>query len=437
MSENHKEHNHDHGDVTPDVQETEAGRQLSPGYVYLSNALRVSFIFLQLIMIVLVAVFLVSGFKRVNHDEQALVLVFGKITGAGENRLRGPGLTWVWPYPVGEIIRVPTQRKINIPLNLFWYYQKPGDEMGMPEDEPTYFGPTLNPLTEGYLLVRGEKQTSLASAGSEGHDYNILHSKWVLTYQITDPESFFKNCYVDTGKLQPGQNYADVIETSIRPMLVNFLADSVVTTMVNFTIEEAMYERASSVTDHVKRLLQTRLDKIDSGIRIVDVQRNRIAVARQVEAAFQAALSAVQEREKMISEAKLYAEKTLNEAAGPVAVELLDSLRDKNADQKHKEWLWLQLAGKAQEKITDARAYRTKTVEAARANADYLAQILPEYRKRPELVLQRIYNDAIEQILDNVQEKIIVQPGKASHGKEVRILINRDPAMKSGAEPEE
>lgn len=420
MEQNHKD-NHDH---TQDA----AGQAISPGYDYLSGALKVSFVLLKIIMVILIVLFLVSGFRTVGPDEQAMVLRFGKIRGLGEDRLLGPGLKWVFPYPIDEIIRLPVQKKINVGLNLFWYYQKPGEEMKEAAGEKTYAPPTLNPLMDGYCLVRGERQTA-AAAVTAGSDYNILHSRWVLTYQITDPESFFENCFVDDSQLQAGQNYADIIEQNITSLLQNFLADSVVRTMVNYTIEEAMYERSAGVTDHVRRLLQEKLSKIDSGITVVAVQRNRIAVPRQVEDAFQAAHTAVQTKEKTISEAKLYAEKTLNEAAGPIGYELLQALRSDDVNEQQQEILWSQLAGQAQEQIADSRAYRTKVVEAARANADYLHQILPEYRKRPELVVQRIYKDAIEQILENADEKIIVQPGQSA-ATELRVLVNRDPAIK-------
>jgi len=413
---------------TPDA----AGQAISPGYDYLSGALKVSFVLLKIIMVILIILFLVSGFRTIGPDEQAMVLRFGKIRGLGENRLLGPGLKWIFPYPIDEIIRLPVQKKINIGLNLFWYYVRPGEEMKEAAGEKTYAPPTLSPLTEGYCLVRGERQSATAAV-TEGSDYNILHSKWVLTYQITNPESFFKNCFVDDSHLQAGQNYADVIEQNITFLLENLLADAVVRTMVNYTIEEAMYERSAGVTDHVRRLLQDKLNKIDSGITVVAVQRSRIAVPRQVEDAFQAAHTAVATKEKTISEAKLYAEKTLNETAGPVANELLQALRDKNIEEQQKEKLWSQLAGQSQEQIADARAYRTKVVETARANADYLRQILPEYRKRPELVVQRIYKDAIEQILENADEKIIVQPGQSA-ATELRVLVNRDPAIKQKTE---
>jgi membrane protease subunit HflK len=424
---------HDHTDSDEKTQDFAAGN-LGPGYSYLASALRVSFILLKIIMVILIVLFLLSGFRTIGPDEQAMVLRFGKIRGLGEDRLLGPGLKWIMPYPVDEIIKVPVEKKINVSLNLFWYYQKPGEEMGEAVDKQTYVPPTLNPLTEGYCLVRGEKQDA-ALAPSEGSDYNILHSKWVLTYQIADAEMFFKNCFVDTTRLQAGQNYADVIEQSITPFLENLLADAVVRTMVNYTIEEAMYERSAGVTEHVKRLLQNKLNKIDSGIRVIDVQRNRIAVPRQVEAAFEAAHVAVQVREKAISEAKLYQEKLLSETAGPVAPDLLKALRD-DANEQQQEPLWSQLAGRAQEKIADARAYRTKVVETARANAEYLRRILPEYRKRPELVVQRIYKDAIEEILENADEKIVIQPAQTGAETEIRVMVNRDPAIKpkSGTE---
>jgi regulator of protease activity HflC (stomatin/prohibitin superfamily) len=197
-----------------------------------------------------------------------------------------------------------------------------------------------------------------------------------------------------------------------------------------------MYERASGVTEHVRRLLQDKLNKIDSGVKVVAVQRNRIAVPRRVEHAFQAAHTAVQAKEKAISEAKLYHEKTLSETAGPVANELLKSLRNNDVNEQQKEMLWSQLAGKSQEQIANARAYRTQVVESARANADYLRQILPEYRKHPTLVVQRIYKDAVEQILENADEKIIIQPGHTASGTEIRVMINRDPAIKPKSEPQ-
>ncbi len=433
MTEEHGHHHeHEHNHATPD----DAGqvRQTDPGYDYLSGALKVSFAVLKVIMVILIILFLLSGIRTVGPGERAIVLRFGKISGVGEARLLGPGLKLLLPYPIHEIVRIPVEKKVNLAINSFWYYQKPGEEMDNAANQKSYAGPTLNPITDGYCLVRGEKQEG-AAAVSEGSDYNILHCKWVLTYQIADAERFYKHCYVRDDHLSAGQNYSDIIEQNINPMLESVFSDAVVATMVNYTIEEAMFEKVASVTDRVKERLQNKLNALDSGIKVVSVQIRDITWPRQVGAAFQASLTATQNKQKAISEAKLNAEKILNETGGPIAGELLASLHDSSYDSQKQEQLWGQVAGRAQEQIADSRGYRTKVVEDARASAEYLQRILPEYRKYPKLVIQRVYQDAIEQVLRNADEKTVIQP--AQHGKatDVRVLINRDPGIKPKSEP--
>ena len=79
--------------------------------------------------------------------------------------------------------------------------------------------------------------------------------------------------------------------------------------------------------------------------------------------------------------------------------------------------------------LWEAQAYRTKVVEAAKANATYLRSILPEFRNRPELVTQQIYLDTIEQVLQNAEAKFILQPSESLKGQEIRILVNADPLV--------
>lgn len=409
-----------------------AGGELDAAGKALSEALRISFFVLKIIMVVLIVVFLASGFRMVESDEQAIVLRFGKIRGVGEDRILKPGLVgplpwlhWVFPYPIDNIVKIPVAKKQNLPINSFWYYQKPSELL--PQNQTTKIRPpeTLNPTIDGYCITRSEKQNR-AIAGSSGSDYNIIHCKWQLTYQIDNPERFFKNTYTDDVK--PGQSYADVIAKSVKPLLERLFEDAVVTAMVNYTIDEAISSQ-DRIPKHVKKLLQEKLDLINSGIAVVSVQLTDITWPRQVDNAFLASIKASQESQKTISEAKGYAENTLNETAGPVAIQLFETLKNETAPEEEKELMWFQLAGQAQEKIAGARAYRTKVVETAKANAEYLQKLLPEYQKRPELVVQKIYQDAIEYILNNVDEKVILQPAEGAKDREIRILINRDQTL--------
>jgi len=391
----------------------------------LSEALRMSFIILKVIMIVLVLAFLASGFKTVDSSEQALVLRFGKIRGEGEKRLLDPGLHWILPYPIDEIVKIPVQTQVNLPIGSFWYFMTESEILSG-QMRPVRPNQPLRPLQDGYCLTRGESQNE-AIGDFAGSDYNIVHTKWQLTYQIDDPERFFRNTYVK--EVAPGDIYFNVITESIKPLLQDVFDDAVVTAMVNYTIDEAISSH-DRIPKHVKRLVQEKLNNMESGIKVVSVQLTASECPRQVKEAFESATRASQQRSKEITDAEAYAANTLNEAAGPFAEELFDSLHNESIDEQTREQLWSQLAGTAGKKLADARAYRTKVVESARARADYLESILPEYRQRPKLVLQKIYNDALENILEDADEKFVVQTTKGSKGTEMRVLLSRDPTLK-------
>ncbi|HUW20552.1 MAG TPA: protease modulator HflK [Sedimentisphaerales bacterium] len=411
-------------DLQPQEPQGRSGDELDAAGRSLSEALRISFVILKVIMIVLVLVFLASGFRTVGSDERALVLRLGKIRGVLE-----PGPHWVFPYPIEEIVRIPVAKRLSLPIDSFWYFLRP-DEM-LPQGPKTRIRvePTLDPTRDGYCITRSEKQSE-TGFGASGSDYNIVHGKWQLIYQIDDATRFFKNVYVEDVK--PGQDYFNVITKSITPLLQAVFEDAVVTAMVNYTIDEAISNRAR-IPEHVKKLLQEKLDTIESGIRVVSVLTNN-TWPRQVDQAFQASVAATQASQQAVSEARTYAEKTLSEAAGPVAEELFAVLKGKTVSRQDEEFLWDSLAGEGREKIAQARAYKTGVVESARANAEYLKKILPEYNKRPKLVMQRIYLDAIESVLNNAYEKFVIQPVENSKGAEIRVLVNRDPTIKRQSE---
>jgi len=390
----------------------------------LADALRLSFAILKVIMIILAILFAASGFKTVGPDERALVLRFGKIRGAADERVLGPGLHWIFPYPVENMVKIGTEKKINVAVNSFWYREHPSELLGPSPQGRARVPRKLDPLREGYCITRS---SSAASDASTGSDYNMVHCKWQLTYKVDDPESFFQNVYV--AEPRPGREYFDVAVEGVTPLLTGLFEDAVVTAMVEYTVDEVLQSR-SAIPQHVRRILQRKLDDVRSGIRAVSVQLTDVTWPRQVNDAFLASIKASQEQQRLVSEAASYAENTLNEVAGPVGGRLLAAIKDPSTAESDLEFLWLQLAGQAQEKIAAARAYRTQVVETARANAQYLGQILPEYRSRPELVIQKIYQDAVETVLENADEKIIIQPAEGGGSREIRLMINRDPALK-------
>ena len=419
--------NRDKDNLSPAPEASPAGEEFDAGTKSLSEALRISFVILKVIMIVLIVAFLASGFETVDSDEQAIVLRFGRIRGVGENRLLDPGPHWILPYPIDEIIKIPVKTKVNLAVNSFWYFQTKEDMLSdaKPRVRP---GMGLRPLLDGYCLTRSEKGAG-ATAGSDGSDYNIVHTKWQLTYQIDDPERFFRSVHVKD--VVPGDDYFDVItgEDGVMPLLENMFEDAVVTAMVNYTIDEAISSH-DRIPRHIERLLQEKLDEIESGIKVVSVQLTRSEPPPHTRGAFEASIMASQASQKAVTEARTYAENTLNETAGPVAERLFATLYDETVSEQAKELLWSDLGGTARERMADAQAYQTRVVETAKANADYLQRLLPEYRLRPKLVIQKIYLDAMEQIFTNADEIFIVQTADDAKGTELRVLLNRDPLLK-------
>jgi membrane protease subunit HflK len=359
-------------------------------------------------MVVLVVLFFSSGVFTVGPDERAMVLRFGKIRGdTTEKRILASGLHWAIPYPVEEVIKFPGRNTIErLPIDSFWY-----NEQGS--------GQSLNPVTDGYCITRNDTVADLKT----GDDYNIVHSKWLLTYKISDCEMFLKNVYVKPAPA--GQNYIDVITESVSPFLKALASDAIVATMVQFSIDEAIKSDAD-ISRNAEKLLQAKLDSINSGIDVDSMQITQITWPRQVDDAFVASIKASNEGDRAVREARGYSESKINEAGG---VDIARAIADPNISEKDLEYYWANASGQVRQTVAEAKAYRTGVVESAKANADYLAKLLPEYRKRPKLVIARIYQDAMEEVLSNTQETIIAQPSSGVKSTEFRVLVNRDPAL--------
>jgi len=403
------DHSHDNEGIDEKIATDVASKSLS-------DALRISFTILKIIMAVLVVLFIASGVFEVKEEEQALVLHFGKIRGdSGESRVLGSGLHWAWPAPIDEIIKIKVTRQKTIDVDTHWYYrtQAEKDTNDPTKDRPA--GADLDPVRDGYCLTRNEV------AQGEGADYSLVHSMWTLTYTISDIEKFFSNIYYEAPG--PGEDFSDVVADDVNPLLESLVADAVCSTFVEYTLDEVTGYKPG-ITEKVQKKLQAKLDAISSGI-IVESMQPKTIWPRQVDAVFYASKQAAEESGRLINEAKAKAEQQLNKAGGPRAKEVLEKLLSGNLTVQEREELFSQLSGESQSQISEARAYRTKVVESARANAEYLALMLEEYRKNPELVMKKLHQHVLSEVMSKADEKIFVD----SEG-EVRIMINRDPKIK-------
>lgn len=413
MADHH--HHHHHHDDQQDEQVFQ--EQLDTAGKSLTQALQVSFTILKLIMIAVVIMFLCSGIVSIQPGEQAIRLYFGQIQGSAEDLLLKPGIHFAFPEPIHEIVRIPVEKVQTLQIKSFWYYETDKEKLN-PEKKRKVKGP-LDPIQDGYCLTGSESLT-----GIEGTDYNIVHSKWMLTYKIGSPVKFFQNVYMRNRT--PGEGFLDAAVETIEPLLESLASDAIVQTMLHYDIDRAI-KSEDSISDRVVEVLQAKLDSIESGITVEAMQADQIIWPRQVDAAFQDSIKARQESEQARVDARAYYEKLLTDTGGPQAEAILQQLKKSDLSQEEQIELVAGLSGQVQSTISAARAYRTTVVSSAQADAEYLTQLLPQYREYPDLVLQRIYQDAVEHVLANAEEKFIMQRSEDGKPVEFRFLMNRDP----------
>jgi len=413
------DHHHHHGQKccssgSSGQDERILDEQLDAAGQSLRRALKMSFSILKIIIAVLLVVFVCSGIFQVQQDEKAILLQFGEIKGP----VLDPGIKFAFPEPINEIIRIPVKRELSIPIDSFWYYETPEEKLNPVKRMVS--GP-LDPLKDGYCLTRNDSLEGMA-----GTDYNIVHSAWTITYKISSPKHFFEHVFIRDR--QPGEDLLEAAADTLNPLVESLASNAIVRTMVKYTIDEAIKSEAK-IAGGVKLILQDKLDQVQCGIKIGDVRASRIVWPRQVDEAFQASSKARQESEQIRIDASSYREKLLTDTGGSGAEDILERLKQPGLSQSQQEELVAKLSGQVQTEISEARLYRTKVVEDAKANAEYMQKLLPEYRKNPELVLQKIYQDAIEQVLANADEKIFMQT-REGLPDEIRLMLNRDPNIK-------
>ncbi len=400
-------------------------KELDTASKSLTEALEVSFVILKVIMVILVIAFLASGFKTVNPDEKAIVLRFGKIRGTGDDRVLSSEKSpyWILPYPIDEMIKIPAERTYNLNIDDFWYYLSDNEKL---QKTPPAIDPNqpLIPIRDGYCLTRSEKRED---SDVKGNDYNLVHTKWEINYQIINPELFFTKVQIPNKKVNDITQ--DVFKEGLEPILRYVLEDVVVTTMVNYTIDEAIIS-TSRIRDDVKERLQAKLREIDSGVLVKTVQLESAEVPRQVKKDFDLSMEASQNRSKAITDAERESTNLLNGTAGPVARKLYKALNDKTTSDEELEALWAQLKGMAQKKLSDSEIYATTVVRNAEASANYLKSLLPEYRKNPDIVISKLYYDMLQKVYENAEEIIAVNNKTGASGSEMWILLNRDTSLK-------
>ncbi|MDA1347650.1 MAG: FtsH protease activity modulator HflK [Chloroflexi bacterium] len=215
-------------------------------------------------------------------------------------------------------------------------------------------------LTES-LMITGD----VDEAGNPGEAPNIVDVQLRVQYDIKDIENFLYRA-VDPG----GVTIKDASETALRQVVGSRPIDDVLT------------DKKEEVQEETKLLLQGLLDLYETGIRVREVKLQNVFAPEQVKDAFDDVVRAKEDKARIINLADAYKEDVLPRARGYAAKQL-----------------------------QDAEAFRQQRIALSTGEAEKFLAILREFRKAPDVTRQRLYLEAMEQILPGIQ-KIIGDPSK-------------------------
>ncbi|MEM8737959.1 MAG: SPFH domain-containing protein [Planctomycetota bacterium] len=288
----------------PPTRPADALPEADPAQQSLSDALRLSFGLLRLVMIVLIVGYLFSGFYQVGQQESAVVTRFGKIVEDREgNTAKERGLHFGWPYPIDQVVKVPTNDR-SLSLNRAFVYEGEGTP-----------GP-LNPERDGSLITG---------------DVNLVHARFQVLYAITDPEDFLRNIGDPAGVTEIEVEVSTGAETervviertglmAAQELVRNFAEQGIVHAVGSVTADEVLAGRFSG--GQAQRLAQEKLDELAVGITIRNISFDTGAAEMPlaVRDAYGLVSQAEAQKSTVINEAESERTQLLGEAGGKAAL---------------------------------------------------------------------------------------------------------------------
>jgi membrane protease subunit HflK len=293
-----------------------------------------------------------SGFYIVNEGQRGIVLRFGKYVESTQ-----AGLRWHLPYPVEvvETVNVSQVRTVEI-----GYRNNVRSKV----------------LKESLMLT---------------DDENIIDIQFAVQYILKNPEEFLFN------NRDPENAVLQAAETAIREIIGKSKMDFV------------LYEGREQVAAKATELMQDILDRYKIGIAISKVTMQNAQPPEQVQAAFDDAVKAGQDRERQKNEGQAYANDVIPKAKGNAA-RLLE----------------------------EAEGYKQRVIASSEGEASRFRQVLVEYSKAPGVTRDRLYLDMMEQVLSNTSKIIVDQKNGNSllYLPLDKLIHMSGPSSSSGTVPE-
>lgn len=262
------------------------------------------------------------GLYTVEEGKQAVVLQFGQY-----RETTGPGLHW-YPPLIQSVEMVDVSRINNAELSARASRSGEGGTLMLTQDE------------------------------------NIVDIEMTVQYKVKDAKDYLFNV------ADPDITLRQAMESALREIIGKSTMDFVIT------------EGRGEIGQRAEEMVQQILDRYKSGLLVTSVNLQGAKAPEQVRSAFEDAVKAREDEQRLKNEAEAYSNDILPKARGAAARQL-----------------------------EDANAYKSRVVAHAEGEAARFSKILGEYDKAPGVTRERLYIEAVETVLGSTSKIMVDVPG--------------------------
>ena len=221
------------------------------------------------------------------------------------------------------------------------------------------------PIEDVELINVADIRTARKNSKMLTSDENIVVMSIEIQYNIKDAQSFAFEVF------DPDLTLEQAAETAIREVVGNNDMDLIIT------------EGRAVVGSETKQIMQEMLDYYQTGINVVTVNMDEAQPPEEVQDAFEDAIKAREDEQRIINEANAYRNGVVPQARG-----------------------------EGEGLLEQAAAYKTRVVKSAQGETSRFDQLLAEYQRAPEVTRERLYIDAMESVMSRSPKVMLdVQDG--------------------------
>ncbi|MCC6302012.1 MAG: FtsH protease activity modulator HflK [Gammaproteobacteria bacterium] len=277
------------------------------------------------ILLVVLVLWGLSGTYTIHEGSRGVVLRFGHYHETTE-----AGLHWHLPYPIEtiEVVNVEEIRTAEI----------------------------------GYRSGLGGQgsRTMAREALMLTQDENIIDIKLAIQYKVKDAKDYLFN--VSNPDLTLHQSAESALRETIGKSKMDF----------------SLTEGRSEIVARTETLTQQILDRYQTGLLVTSVNMQDAQPPEEVQDAFNDAVKAREDEDRLRNEAEAYSNDVIPKARGEAA-----------------------------RMLEEANAYKAQVIAEAEGEASRFTQILTEYKRSPAVTRERIYLDAVKSILSNTSKVMV------------------------------